>query len=601
MLDPDARSLYTAAVTPPPGYIFDQALATTYSLDPETLLSLPVHMALAERSSSRDVDPIKFLESLRRISEKFTVFVDHTGIKPPSKHGDLFGLLESMLVQVKAPKGGVFHPKIWVLRFIQPGADTAPLIRLLILSRNITFDRSWDVSLQLDGNPGEKLISANRELAGLIRELPSMGITPLDEGKQAMADLIAREILNTVWEIPEGYESVAFHVPGSNNHPWVPAKTKRMAIISPFVTVEALRQLKKQTERLMAVVSRPDELNQLPPDSEILSEKWFTLHEAAESEDGEELESRDTHGLHAKVFITEKGGWTNLFIGSANATSAALVLCSNVEIIAELVGRTNQVGTIERFLSKDGLGALLSEYERPDEFSPEEDEERQARKALEKAGKVLAGSELKITCLPEGDSWGMELFAPRPLVLEGVSSLRAWPITIPGERAIEISPQSGPGSFRLGRYAIESVTGLIAFELTGEKKGFSFRMVLNLPLEGISEENRNDAIFRSVLNNKEGFLKYLLLLLEEQAGNLFGTDGNPFGKKGDRFWSAGLLGEAPILEEMTRCFSRNPEKLEDIKNVIDRLMRNKKEESIIPEEFLALWKVFEKAMKESGL
>ncbi|MFH1965247.1 MAG: hypothetical protein ABIJ42_06850, partial [Acidobacteriota bacterium] len=283
MLDPDARSLYTAAITPPPGYIFDQALATTYSLDPETLLSLPVHMALAERSSSRDVDPIKFLESLRRISEKFTVFVDHTGIKPPSKDRTLFGLLESMLVPVRAPKGGVFHPKIWVLRFIQPGANIPALIRLLILSRNITFDRSWDISLQLDGRPGEESIPANRQLAGLIRELPSMGITPLEEGKQVMADLIAREIMNTVWEKPDGFESVTFFVPGSNNQPWVPAKTKRMAIISPFVTVEALRQLKKQTERLMVVISRPDELDQLSPDSEKLSEKWLTLHEAAES------------------------------------------------------------------------------------------------------------------------------------------------------------------------------------------------------------------------------------------------------------------------------------------------------------------------------
>jgi len=36
MLNPDARSLYTGAVCPPPGYVFDQAIATTYSLDPAT-------------------------------------------------------------------------------------------------------------------------------------------------------------------------------------------------------------------------------------------------------------------------------------------------------------------------------------------------------------------------------------------------------------------------------------------------------------------------------------------------------------------------------------------------------------------------------------
>ena len=73
MLNPDARSLYTSAMCPPPGYIFDQAIATTYSLDPATLLSLPTHLALAERPSTAPPDPIKLLESLRRLSGRFSI------------------------------------------------------------------------------------------------------------------------------------------------------------------------------------------------------------------------------------------------------------------------------------------------------------------------------------------------------------------------------------------------------------------------------------------------------------------------------------------------------------------------------------------------
>ena len=124
MLNPDARSLYTGAITPPPGYIFDQAIATTYSLDPATLLSLPAHLALAERQSLTAVDPIRILESLRRLSGRFSVYVDHAGIKPPSGGNVLYGLLESMVSPVKATRGGVFHPKIWILGFIQP--DISP-------------------------------------------------------------------------------------------------------------------------------------------------------------------------------------------------------------------------------------------------------------------------------------------------------------------------------------------------------------------------------------------------------------------------------------------------------------------------------------------
>jgi len=161
MLNPDARSLYTGAVTPPPGYVFDQALATTYSLDPATLLSLPTHIALAEHASTTTVDPIRLLESLRRLLDRVSVYVDHTGMKPPSGSNVLFGLLESMVMPVKAVRGGVFHPKIWLLRFVQPDLDESPLIRLLVLSRNITYDRSWDIALQLEGRPGGRCIAAN--------------------------------------------------------------------------------------------------------------------------------------------------------------------------------------------------------------------------------------------------------------------------------------------------------------------------------------------------------------------------------------------------------------------------------------------------------
>ena len=31
MLNPNSRSLYTSALTPPPGMIFDEAIATTFS------------------------------------------------------------------------------------------------------------------------------------------------------------------------------------------------------------------------------------------------------------------------------------------------------------------------------------------------------------------------------------------------------------------------------------------------------------------------------------------------------------------------------------------------------------------------------------------
>jgi len=53
MLDPNERSLLTSLLTPPLGMVFDQGLATTYSLDPLTLLGVPVHLAWMAARTTR--------------------------------------------------------------------------------------------------------------------------------------------------------------------------------------------------------------------------------------------------------------------------------------------------------------------------------------------------------------------------------------------------------------------------------------------------------------------------------------------------------------------------------------------------------------------
>ena len=598
MLNPDARSLYTGAVTPPPGYLFDQAVATTYSLDPDTILSLPTHIALAERPSSTALDPIKLLESLRRLSGRFSVYVDHAGINSPSGSNVLFGLLESMVIPTKAPRGGVFHPKMWVLRFVQPDINEPPLLRLLILSRNITYDRSWDISLQLEGRPGRRYIAANRPLGEFLSSLPTISTQPVEKARKVQIDQLADDIRKTAWELPEGFEEVAFHIIGTKRKAWSPSWSRRMAVISPFITDEALSWLSDQTEELVAVVSRPDELNQIRAETLQLADKWFTLDEAAETEDGEEPDKQDTVGLHAKVYVAEKGWWTRLYLGSANATSAALLKCNNSEILVELIGRTSRVGGIDTLLGENGLGPILAEYTQPDELAPVDDEEASARKALEKARDLLANAKLKLTCEVDGDAWRLSLVSTEPLSISGISGFKAWPITVSEDRATDVFDLTQSAFAEIGRYATESVTGLVAFELVSEIRKLSLRMVLNIPVEGLPE-NRDDAIFKLVLNNREGFLRYILLLLGEYTDGFLNKGGLFNNGDGSGSWAEGFTNQVPILEELVRAFSRSPDKLKDVKAVVNRLMRDEDSKSIVPKEFIELWNVFEITMEEA--
>lgn len=595
MITPEDRSLYINAVTPPPGYVFDQALATTYTLDPDTLLSLPTHIALGQGAAGGDVDPIIILESLRRLAGRFSVYADHAGLKVPASKNVLFGLLEDMIIPVKARKGGVFHPKLWILRFVRPEKDTEEpsLMRLLVLSRNITYDRSWDLCLQIEGQTCGRNVAANHPLSNFIRVLPTFAVRRTSPEKRRQARFMAEEVRKTRWEFPEGFEELAFHCIGTDDRAWRPVGSKRMAVVSPFISDGALQFLSKYTNALVAVISRPEELNTLERETFDCCANWYVLEDAAETEDGEETEWRDTVGLHAKMYICEENGRTHLYMGSANATATALCNGNNVELLVELIGPKHRVGGINTFLAKDGLGPLLSPYEPPEQGPVQKTKEQKARKVLDTAKRLLAGSELRLRCKKKGGAWELTLLAREPVNLPGIKQIKAWPVTVSENLAADAEKLCLAGSAGLGTYAVESITGLIAFELTEGTLRLKIQLALNLPVEGLPKY-REEAIFKMIVKDRDDFMRYILLLIEETVEDVFDT--RRFGGATDKTaWRAGGNKAVPVLEELVRAFSRHPDKLSRLRDIIKKLSGEKAGNGIVPAEFLELWKVFDRA------
>jgi hypothetical protein len=596
MLSPDVRSLYTNALLPPPGFVFDQAIATTFSVEPTTLLTVPLHLALLHRVQDAEQNGIALLEALRRVTERTTVYSERGRMQVPRKTHVLYALLESMVVEAKAPQGGAFHPKLWVLRFVVPDSDEPPLLRLLILSRNLTEDRSWDLLLQLEGQPGGQYVAANRELGELIRDLPTMAVGDVSEMRRAQAALLGDEVRRTHWELPAGFESVVFHVLGRKRGRWLPPRSSELAVISPFLTAPALAELRETTGRLVAVISRPEELDALTAVERSIAEKCWVLDEAAESEDGEALEYRDVLGLHAKAFVLRCGWDTKLFVGSANATSAALLAGTNIEVLAELSGKRTKVKGIEEMLGADGLGSVLMEYQPPEAPVPADAELQAAEKALEVARGTLAGSRLSIRCERAEDEWRLVLQGQERVPLQGIARLRAWPLTVSEELAADAWGLLSEGHAVLGRFSAASITGLIAFELVAAARPeTTLRFALNLPVEGLPDE-RDAAILRTVVRNREGFLRYLLLLLGDLAPGeppVQELTGRGSGASG---WGSGAMDEMPLLEDLARAFSRDRARLREVGRVIERLQGSAEGEQIVPQEFLELWRVFKQAL-----
>lgn len=606
-LDPEQRTLYGANLQPPAGYVFDTAVATTFSLDFETALAVPVSLALFAAENRDDIltHPLALLEGAERIAGRLLVFTDAGHIQAHTRpHSRLCSLLERIIVEVAAPNGGAFHPKIWALRFKPLRADESTRIRLLVLSRNLTRDRSWDIALTLDGVVAKRPLALNRPLADLIRRLPDLATAGLPNGARNLTEELAEDVRHTDWDLPELFQSVAFAVNGLGGKQWRPEPCARLGVISPFCDDKALSMLADIAGAEKPVlIGRSDELALVPGATLARFGRVAVLDEMAATEDGEETDTTALQGLHAKAFIAELGWDTAITVGSGNATRPALLSGSNVEVFATLTGKRSRVGSVEEILGDKGFGRLTRPFV-PDELVAVDTALRAAEARLDAARRDICRSSLKLHCerTQSADDgcllWRVWLIPSAPLPLLGIGGLRAWPITRGeghGKDALETLLLGQPVD--LGAMPLIDLTRFVAFHLTDKDGEVSILFSTGLVLEGLPSE-RYAAILRWVIDSKDAFFRYLRLLLSEL--------GDPFAaalaaQEGSGHGAWRMADDAPLLEDMVRAFCRGGDQLRAIERLITRLETIEPSEADpIPAEFRTLWDTFRIALEAQG-
>lgn len=594
MLAPDTRAMYLSALQPPVGFAFEQALATTFSLDLAQLLGFPVALALGTfdpKTLGAD-SAVALLEAIRRTVGRLVVFADATHIHVPREKHLLYGLLEPIVVPVLAPGGGAFHPKVWVLRFRSEQGD-AERVRVLVLSRNLSPDRSWDVALSLEGTVTGRNKPDNRPLVELIDLLPTWALHPVDDALTTRLAALREVLHRTEFELPDGFEQLQFHVLGARRGRWTPPRSNRLVVVSPFVTPGALDALASSTETFELLVSRAEELDAVAPTHLAKIAKCCILHENAESEDGEETTGTGLRGLHAKIYLAERGWYTHAFVGSANATTPALLDGSNVEVLAELSGKTSRVpgNGIKGFLdAKEGMTPLLTPYASP-AAPPEVDAlDQAAERALDLAARTLAQAGLRLTFARSPEGVAPTLVPRGPLELPGVSSIHAWPVTVDPVSRVDATALRRGESVAMLDCAVASATTLVSFELRSTTTERTRTLVLSLPAEGLPGD-RDAHLFRLVVDNRGRFLAYLLALLSGVDAHLGGP---AEAHSTDRPWTAALAETGHgLLEQLVRARARSPERLAEIQRVVDALRATPEGCALMPEGFLEVWSLFE--------
>ena len=185
MLPPDSRTTAFELIRPPSGYRLDFAVLTTYTLDLEALLVLPLSVLAHPDGGLEELlaDPLRLHQAIRDAGDRVHAFVDEKGIAIPRGARSLYSMLESSVHPVRAPNGGAFHPKVWVARFTAADEAAEDLLRVAVLSRNLDFDRSWDVALASEALlRSRRFVKKSRPLHDFLSALPQLATGPIHRG-----------------------------------------------------------------------------------------------------------------------------------------------------------------------------------------------------------------------------------------------------------------------------------------------------------------------------------------------------------------------------------------------------------------------------------
>ena len=596
MLSPDARTVAFDLLRPPLGYRLDLAVLTTYTLDLEALLALPLGVLAHADGGMEDMlaDPLLLTQALREAGDRIHVFVDKSGIAIPHRERELYALLESSVHTVRAPNGGVFHPKVWVARFIADGEP--PLLRMAVLSRNLTFDRSWDVALASEATTMPKQrAKASRPLSELLQKLSAMTTEKLERQVAKRVKALAEEIGRTRFPSPEGFKKpVEFHLLGLSQQqsPWRPLTGgSRVLAIAPFVNRTALDVLIGAVTEECRLVSRQEELDNLPDDA---LDAWGQVSVLADTaqEEAEDGPSTRPTGLHAKVIAVEQGWDVTWYVGSANLTAAAFT-GRNVEMMASVNGRrgrrsSNRGNGIDRFL-ESGFESLCTQY-RKNNQEPEGDDVVQARRRIKEARDALIDAKLRVVCSCADESWTWTLKGGITLP-DGVEAA-AWPISVSEDQA---RPLDLPSSWML---PLTRLTAFAAFRLRVRVRGVDdIRMTLRLPVDGMPDD-RLHQVLRTLIDSPERFLLFLRALLGGLDGMVDWAKNEGDGSEAGT-WGAGFADET-LLEDLVRTAARDPERLQPVRRLIDDLRKTEEGRKIVPDDLFAIWSAVAETLWEGN-
>lgn len=608
MLNPNNDRLdYGQVLAPPDGYMLDFAIGTTYSLDLDALVGACIALGLSEETDSDLMkNPICLLEALRATGDKVALFCEGGQIHTPNNVTSLYILLEKIVFQVStAKRKGIakypsFHPKFWLIRYVDEGGTS--LYRVVVLSRNLTFDRSWDVTFTMDGKANGRKTLKTSPLVDFVSYLTSN--LPSDENaKEKLKKIrtIIRELPYVHFELnSREFEDFEFLPTGIKNgnggfhttadKPFVPLfedSSHEVLIMSPFLTSSVIREFIDRNKYInhteYMLFTRAMSLGKLNP-NDCADFRIFTMKDAVvdgESTISEEEQQIQKQDIHAKIFMVRKYSDTYLYLGSLNASHNAIN--GNVEFMVMLKSKNRYLNMrkLSEALfngSEDNPSNPFQEVKLTDSIVVDEEQEKQS--ILDSYIKEINRMKPSAMVVTNGDSYDVSVNFAKFESSEyktTISPLLSNKTEIINENVL---------------FKSLSLTQLSVFYKISVSDGIStVQRVIIIPTDGMPED-REKAVVSNVVKDKDCFYRYIAFLLGDNyvLSALEATNGtNVMGTNNTHK----TIQIPALYEKMLQTAATAPERFKEI----DYLIKAVSDDGVIPEQFEELYNMFKKVVK----
>ena len=590
------RIMYDETLFPPEGYELDFAICTTYSLDIQALISVMLSLGISKSMAEESIqDPISLLDIIQKVKDKIIVFYDATQLHVPKKYMETLVLFENMLCPVKMSKKGEyipsFHPKMWLIQYKNIKNKNEFLYRFVVLSKNLTFDRSWDIVFSMEGKSDKVEYERNKSLINFISNIHDESNNSIKSGEIA---LLLKKIKNVNFNIDNNFNFIPLMPNKSGSAKLEEYILKEdfynnILVISPFISDEIIKYFNEKSDSC-SLITRKESLNKIDFGKyssfkdNVYIMKDYVVNGASEISDGETIydDTYSKQDIHAKLYLLKKGRKSYLYFGSANATVSAFK--NNYEILFVIESGKSLYDNMYNSLIFDDASCPFEKYEKED--NEDIDEVDNTESIVEQYLKEIIISNKKAKVKFNNNVYSIELN-----------------ITIPGKPNNKIKAYIKPYYYKsyieitnnkdIIFENIENICHISTFFIIKvEMDDIVRERMIEISVENIPEDIEKN-IINNIICNEEALYKYISLIFRDSElnhiCNKYIADKNTNTNKNEH--KSIKIDTIPMYEFLLENIVNHPERVNELKRTIDAL-------DFVTDEIKALIRTFEQVAYE---